>query len=161
MIFLCKEVDLEKEETYVRSLAEIKSVLELENDLVASMTTICAILRANFGFFWVGFYRVVPGEELLIGPYQGTLGCLHIPFGKGVCGVAARARRTLIVPNVHEFPGHIACDPNSKSEIVVPVFDRSGELMAVLDIDSDSYGSFDEIDRRYLEEIATVLSDKS
>jgi GAF domain-containing protein len=103
---------------------------------------------------------VAPGE-LLIGPYQGTLGCLHISFDRGVCGAAARRRETIVVPDVHQFPGHIACDPNSKSEIVVPVFDSDDELMAVLDVDSAEYAAFDEVDRRHLEEIVTLLRDKA
>ncbi|MEJ6562046.1 MAG: GAF domain-containing protein, partial [Akkermansiaceae bacterium] len=104
------------------------------------------------GFFWTGFYRVIDGG-LVIGPYQGPVGCLRIAFGKGVCGTAAETRKTQVVPDVHAFPGHIACDARSKSEIVVPVRNREGELTAVLDIDSEGLGNFDEVDRDYLEEI--------
>ncbi|MGJ8694776.1 MAG: GAF domain-containing protein [Verrucomicrobiaceae bacterium] len=105
-------------------------------------------------FFWTGFYRVV-GDTLVIGPYQGTVGCLRIPFGKGVCGEAALSGETQVVANVHEFPGHIACDSRSNSEIVVPVRDRKGDLIAVLDIDSEDLGHFDEVDRAQLEALVS------
>ena len=147
-----------KEDTYRRVTGEIEAVLEGETDLIASMATIACLLHHSFDyFFWTGFYRVVAPGELLIGPYQGTLGCLHISFDRGVCGTAARTEETIIVPDVHQFPGHIACDPNSKSEIVVPVFNDRDELIAVLDIDSAEYGAFDEVDKRYLEEIVGFL----
>ena len=151
----------QKEEVYRRVRGEIETVLEGETDLMASMATIACLLHHSFDhFFWTGFYRVVAPQELLIGPYQGTLGCLHIGFERGVCGAAARAEETIIVPDVHQFPGHIACDPNSKSEIVVPVFDERDELIAVLDVDSDQYDAFDEVDQRHLEEIVSLLRDK-
>ena len=117
------------------------------------MSSVVAVLHEEMpGFFWTGFYRVV-GDGLVIGPYQGTVGCLRIDFGKGVCGTAAATGETQVVTDVHEFPGHIACDPNSKSEIVVPVKKEAGDPLAVLDIDSDQLGWFDEIDRKHLEEI--------
>ncbi len=151
----------QKEETYQRVAQEIRATLEGESDLIASMATIACLLHHSFDyFFWTGFYRVVAPGKLLIGPYQGTLGCLHISFDQGVCGTAARKGETIIVPDVHQFPGHIACDPNSKSEIVVPVSNDQGELIAVLDVDSDEYDAFDEVDKRYLEEIVTFLRDK-
>ena len=151
----------QKEEVYRRVRGEIETVLEGETDLMASMATIACLLHHSFDhFFWTGFYRVVAPGELLIGTYQGTLGCLHIGFERGVCGAAARAEETIIVPDVHQFPGHIACDPNSKSEIVVPVFDERDELIAVLDVDSDQYDAFDEVDQRHLEEIVSLLRDK-
>ncbi|MBV9496618.1 MAG: GAF domain-containing protein, partial [Acidobacteria bacterium] len=108
-------------------------------------------------FFWTGFYRMLDGR-LVVGPYIGTVGCLQIEIGKGVCGTAAARRETVIVPDVHQFPGHIACDPNSKSEIVVPVFGRDGELLAVLDVDSDELDSFDEEDRVGLERIVALFA---
>lgn len=150
-----------KEEVYRRVTDEIRATLEGERDLISSMATIACLLHHNLDyFFWTGFYRVVTPRELLIGPYQGTLGCLHISFDRGVCGAAARRGETLIVPDVHQFPGHIACDPNSKSEIVVPVFNDRDELIAVLDVDSAEYDAFDEVDKRHLEEIVTFLRDK-
>ena len=152
----------QKEEIYQQVTDQIGATLEGETDLIASMATIASLLHHSFDhFFWTGFYRVVAPEELLIGPYQGTLGCLHISFDRGVCGAAARREETIIVPDVHQFPGHIACDANSKSEIVVPVFNERDELMAVLDVDSAEYDAFDEVDKRHLEEIVTFLRDKS
>ncbi len=138
--------------------AELKEQMHLVlggiDDPIAGMATLSALLHGAFGFLWVGFYRVaVPGELLRIGPYQGSLGCLEIPFGKGVCGTAAAERRVMIVDDVALFPGHITCDPRSRSEIVVPVFGASGDLIAVLDIDSDETGAFAEEDQAGLEEI--------
>ena len=127
-------------------------------DDIALMATINSVLANRFPhFFWTGFYRVC-GERLVVGPYIGTVGCLQIEFGRGVCGTAAAKRETVIVPDVTKFPGHIACDPNSKSEIVVPVFDREGELIAVLDVDSDELDAFDQEDRVGLEKIVGLFS---
>lgn len=151
-----------KEEIYQQVTDQIRAILEGETDLIASMATIACLLHHGFDyFFWTGFYRVVAPGELLVGPYQGTLGCLHISFDRGVCGAAARRKETIIVPDVHQFPGHIACDANSKSEIVVPVFNDKDELIAVLDVDSAEYDSFDEVDKRHLEEIVTFLLGKT
>jgi GAF domain-containing protein len=112
------------------------------------------VLHQGFGHLWAGFYRVVePGVLLRVGPYQGTIGCLDIAFGRGVCGTAAAERRTVIVPDVDEFPGHIACDSKSRSEIVVPVADARGDLIAVLDVDSERLAAFDEVDARWLERL--------
>lgn len=122
-------------------------------DPVTAMATISALVHHGFGFLWTGFYRVVGAGLLRIGPYQGTLGCLEIPFGKGVCGTAAAEQRTVIVPDVREYPGHITCDARSRSEIVVPVFDRAGQLLAVFDIDSDRMNSFDADDQAGLQQI--------
>lgn len=141
---------------YKEAAAEIAAVTEGETNLIARMATVASILHhAHEHYFWTGFYLVDPEkpDELVIGPYQGALGCLRIPFGKGVCGAAAARRETLIVPDVHEFPGHIACDARSESEIVAPVFDRSGRLIAVFDVDSDRKAMFDETDREALEAI--------
>jgi L-methionine (R)-S-oxide reductase len=127
-------------------------------DDIALMATISSILSNAFAhFFWTGFYRVC-GERLVVGPYIGTVGCLQIDFGRGVCGTAAARRETIVVPDVTQFPGHIACDANSKSEIVVPVFDHEGALVAVLDVDSDRLDAFDDDDRRGLEKIAALFS---
>jgi L-methionine (R)-S-oxide reductase len=127
-------------------------------DDIALMATVNSVLSHAFPhFFWTGFYRVC-GERLVVGPYIGTVGCLQIEFGRGVCGTAAAKRETVIVPDVTKFPGHIACDPNSKSEIVVPVFDRDRELIAVLDVDSDQLDSFDEEDCAGLERIVALFA---
>jgi len=128
-------------------------------DDIALMATINSVLASRFPhFYWTGFYRVC-GDHLIVGPYIGTVGCLQIEFGRGVCGAAAATRQTVIVPDVNEFPGHIACDPKSKSEIVVPVFGRDSELIAVLDVDSDQINSFDEEDQRGLEKIVALFRD--
>ncbi len=126
-------------------------------DEIALMATINSVLANRFdAFFWTGFYRVC-GDRLVVGPYIGTVGCLQIEFGRGVCGTAAAKRETVIVPDVNQFPGHIACDANSKSEIVVPVFNRDGELIAVLDVDSDQLNAFDEADKAGLEKIVALF----
>lgn len=127
-------------------------------DDIALMATINAVLANRFdAYFWTGFYRVC-GDRLIVGPYIGTVGCLQIEFGRGVCGTAAARRETIVVPDVSAFPGHIACDANSKSEIVVPVFGPEGELIAVLDVDSDSLSAFDDEDRVGLERIVALFS---
>ncbi len=127
-------------------------------DDIALMATINSVLANRFPhFFWTGFYRVC-GERIIVGPYIGTVGCLQIEFGKGVCGTAAARRETIIVPDVTKFPGHIACDANSKSEIVVPVFGPEGELIAVLDVDSDQLDAFDEDDQVGLERIVALFT---
>ena len=127
-------------------------------DDIALMATINSVLSHRFPhFFWTGFYRVC-GDRLVVGPYIGTVGCLQIEFGRGVCGTSAAQKETIIVPDVTRFPGHIACDPNSKSEIVVPVFDRDRNLIAVLDVDSDQLDSFDEVDRAGLEKIVALFA---
>ena len=142
---------LSKEETYQMLLPQIRELITEEQDWIAVMANIAAALKQTFGFFWVGFYRV-KGNELVLGPFQGTVACMRIPFGKGVCGTAWKERRTIIVTDVEQFPGHIACSSESKSEIVVPIFDK-GEIIGVLDIDSDHLSAFDEIDAMYLEKI--------
>lgn len=141
---------------YEEAAAEIAAVIDGEPDLIARMATVSNILHHAFDhYFWTGFYLVDRNktDELVIGPYQGTLGCLRIPFSKGVCGAAASRRETVIVEDVHEFPGHIACDSRSESEIVVPVFDAKGDLIAVFDVDSDRKAQFDKEDRVGLERI--------
>lgn len=145
-----------KAERYARLAGEIESVLQGEDDHVARMATVAAMLAGEFDtFFWTGFYCVDPREkrELVVGPYQGTLGCLRIAFGRGVCGDVAQRRHTVIVPDVEAFAGHIACDSRSRSEIVVPVFNAAGELIAVLDVDSTQLAAFDEDDAAGLEAI--------
>lgn len=143
-------------EAYDELYAQVNAVLEGINDDVAAMATISALIHSAFGYLWTGFYRVVESGKLLrVGPYQGTLGCMEIQFGRGVCGTAAAERRTVIVEDVNAFPGHIACDPRSRSEIVVPVFDRSHNLIAVLDIDSEHPSTFSDDDRAGLERVVS------
>lgn len=129
-------------------------LLEGSNDPIAAMATMSALLHHAFSHLWTGFYRVVePNQLLRVGPYQGSLGCLDIQFGRGVCGTAAAEKRSIVVADVHAFPGHITCDPRSKSEIVVPVLDAHGSLIAVLDIDSAAPEGFSEEDRIGLESL--------
>lgn len=152
-------LESEKKARYTAVAKEIAAVIDGERNLVARMATVSNLLHHAFEhFFWTGFYVVDPEarDELVIGPYQGTLGCLRIPFGKGVCGVAAQERRTIVVADVHAFPGHIACDARSESEIVAPVYDHAGNLIAVLDIDSDQKSMFDDVDAQAL---APILKD--
>jgi len=146
----------DRAESYRSAAIEIASVLDGEPDLVARMATVAAMLAERFPhFFWAGFYVVdrEKPDELVIGPYQGTLGCLRIAFGRGVCGVAAARRETIVVPDVHAFEGHIACDSRSESEIVAPVFDRHGRLIAVFDVDAVERDAFNEADATGLETI--------
>jgi L-methionine (R)-S-oxide reductase len=139
-------------DAYAELQSHVDSVLEGIDDPVAGMATMACLLHHAFGHLWTGFYRVVePGKLLRVGPYQGTLGCLEIAVGRGVCGTSAAERRTVVVDDVHAFPGHITCDGRSASEIVVPVFDRAGDLIAVLDIDSERPAAFDDTDREALE----------
>jgi L-methionine (R)-S-oxide reductase len=146
--------DLPLAEAYEELRVQTDAVLEGMDDPIAAMATISALIHNGFGHLWTGFYRVVkPGRLLRIGPYQGTLGCMEIEFGKGVCGTAASERRTMIVEDVNAFPGHIACDARSRSEIVVPVTDSNGKLIAVLDIDSEQLATFGEADREGLERV--------
>jgi len=151
---------MSKIEVYNDVARQIAAVIEGETSVTARYATAACLLNEAFDyFFWTGFYVVDPlkPNELVVGPYQGTLGCLRIPFGKGVCGACAQKGETLIVKDVHEFPGHIACDSRSNSEIVVPVFDKDGKLAAVLDVDSTEIGSFDEDDKIGLEAICRTL----
>ena len=132
-------------------LPQAASLLEGETDEVARMANLAALLHGAFGFWWTGFYRVM-GDELVLGPFQGPVACMHIPYGRGVCGTAWKRDATVVVPDVEEFPGHIACSSESRSEIVVPVR-RGGRVCAVLDIDSRELATFDDTDRKYLETI--------
>lgn len=150
----------EKRKAYAQATSEIEAVLTGETDLMVKMVTINCLLKTHLPYyFWVGFY-LVKDARLVVGPYQGTLGCLTIDFGRGVCGKAARTGQTQIVEDVHQLQQgseHIACDPNSRSEIVVPVFDAKGDLIAVFDVDSTLPGSFDEVDRENLERLMEKL----
>ncbi len=150
----------DKAQRYEALREEIQSVLAGESNAIARMATVAAMLAAAFEtFFWTGFYVVDPARpsELVIGPYQGSLGCLRIAFGRGVCGAAAAGRRTIIVEDVEAFPGHIACDSRSRSEIVVPVTGVRGELIAVLDVDSAQLAAFDAVDQAGLEAIVPLV----
>lgn len=145
-----------KAQRYAAVAEEIAAVLDGEPNLTARMATVASMLASAFDhYFWTGFYVVDPEkrEELVVGPYQGTLGCLRIAFGRGVCGTAARSRQTQVVEDVEAFPGHIACDCRSKSEIVVPVVDAEGHLIAVFDVDSETPAAFDRTDAEWLERI--------
>ena len=141
---------LPKPEAYAELGRLTRLTLEGIDDEIAGMATISAFVHHALGHLWTGFYRLVEPELLRVGPYQGSLGCLEIAFGRGVCGVAAAERRTVIVPDVSAFPGHITCDARSRSEIVVPVLDGEGQLIAVFDVDSERRGAFDEDDARGL-----------
>ena len=145
-----------KQERYEALLPQINSVVEDEPDLIANMANVAAMLHETFRFLWTGLYRV-QGEELGLGPFQGPMACTRIKKGRGVCGTAWAKAETQVVPDVDQFPGHIACSSASRSEIVVPIF-RAGEVVAVLDIDSAELDTFDETDRHYLEQIIKMLS---
>ena len=162
-----------KRETYEALMPQIEALVSGETDLIANMANVAAVLHEAFGFWWTGFYRVtgeglqVTGEglqvtgkglqELVLGPFQGPMACTRIPYGKGVCGTAWQRGETVIVPDVHTFAGHIACSSESNSEIVVPIW-QDGKVIAVLDIDSKDYNTFDETDKIYLEQIAKIIS---
>lgn len=150
-----------REELYSNLLPQLKSIVEDEPDMIANMANISACIMDTFHFWWVGFYRVLPNtqkgtDELVLGPFQGPLACTRIKKGRGVCGTTWEKGETIIVPNVEEFPGHIACSSASKSEIVVPVW-KDGKIIAVLDIDSDELKTFDETDKKWLEKITELF----
>ncbi len=146
---------LPKDRAYAQLHAHIIAVLAGIDDDIAGMATISSLIHHAFGNLWTGFYRVVSPGLLRVGPYQGTLGCLEITVGRGVCGTAAADRRTLVVPDVERYPGHISCDARARSEIVVPVIDQAGALLAVLDVDSDHLAAFDQLDAYGLESIVS------
>ncbi len=145
-----------KSKKYEQLLPQVKSLVEGESDMIAKMANVAALLHSEFGFWWTGFYRVV-NDELLLGPFQGPLACVHIGYGRGVCGTAWKERRTQVVPDVEQFPGHIACSSESRSEIVVPMFDANGNVTAVLDIDSRDLATFDQVDQCYLERLVALM----
>ena len=142
---------------YAELAPQIEALIDDESDLVANLANVAAVLKEAFGYFWVGFY-LKKGDQLVLGPFQGPLACTRIDFDSGVCGHAYTTRETVIVPNVDEFPGHIACSSASKSEIVVPMFDANGEVFGVLDVDSDRLDDFGEADREGLERIVKLIS---
>lgn len=151
-----KLIVMDKLQTYKELELRLKALLEGENDIVAMMANMSAEIHRTFDFWWTGFYRV-SGQELILGPFQGPVACMHIPFGKGVCGTSWKRGETIVVPDVEQFPGHIACSSASRSEIVVPVR-RNGEIYAVLDIDSQHLSTFDDIDASCLESIVSLLA---
>ena len=145
-----------KEEKYALLYKQIAEVVKYESDSIALMANISAMIHQTFGFWWTGFYRVI-GEELVLAPFQGPMACTRIAYGKGVCGTAWQRGESVVVEDMEQFPGHIACSSLSRSEIVVPVKNKDNDIVAVLDIDSEHLATFDEVDRLSLEKIATLL----
>lgn len=152
---LILSVSTDKKDRYEVLIPQIASLVEGEKDVVANLSNVVAALRQAMGFFWVGFY-LVKEDQLVLGPFQGPIACTRINFGKGVCGTSWKEKRTILVPNVEQFPGHIACSSDSKSEIVLPAF-RNNEVALVLDVDSDKLDDFDEIDALYLEKVMRIV----
>lgn len=148
-------VEGDKSEKYDMLYRQIESLTSAENDMIANMANISAMIQETFGFLWTGFYRVI-GEQLVLGPFQGPLACTRINYGKGVCGTAWQKRETLVIEDVEQFPGHIACSSLSKSEIVVPIA-KDDNIIGVLDIDSESLSTFDDTDKHWLEKIVGLL----
>ena len=149
-----------KEEKYLAVIPQIQGLIGSEENLVANLANVAAALKETFGFFWVGFYLDDKNGELILGPFQGPVACTRIKYQKGVCGHSFSTQETVLVPDVEEFPGHIACSSASKSEIVIPLRNSSGAVVGVLDVDSDELNDFDVIDQKYLEEIMVFLSGK-
>ena len=147
---------MDKNETYKLLLAQVKAMVRDESDVIANMANVAALIQETFHFWWAGFYRV-GGDQLVLGPFQGPVACTRIGFGKGVCGTAWKERNTIVVADVEQFPGHIACSSESKSEIVVPLINK-GEVVGVLDIDSERLATFDTTDRHWLEQIAEAVA---
>ncbi len=145
-----------KEDVYISLTPQIKALIEGEVDLVANLANVAAALKEAFDFFWVGFY-IVKNNQLVLGPFQGPIACTRIGYGKGVCGTSWKENKTIIVDDVNEFPGHIACSSLSQSEIVVPIA-RNNEVVAVLDVDSDKLSQFDEVDQKYLSQIVEYIN---
>ncbi len=145
-----------KTEKYNSLIPQIKALVEGENDLIANLSNICSAIKQGMGFYWVGFY-IVKNEQLVLGPFQGTIACTRINLGKGVCGTSWLKKETIIVEDVDTFPGHIACSSASKSEIVLPIFNSSQQVIAVLDIDDDKYSTFDETDKLHLLQLISVV----
>ena len=146
-----------KIEKYELLTEQVKALTEGETDVIAVMANVCAAIHETMGFFWTGFYRV-KDDELVLGPFQGPVACMHIGFGRGVCGSAWKQCQTIVVPDIEQFPGHIACSSLSRSEIVVPLLSDDGIVRAVLDIDSKELNTFDDTDRRYLEAICKTIA---
>ena len=145
-----------KQETYKTLLAQVKAIVKDESDPVANMANVAALIHETFCFWWTGFYRVI-GDQLVLGPFQGPVACTRIGFGKGVCGTSWKEKRTIVVEDVEQFPGHIACSSESRSEIVIPLY-KGEEVIGVLDIDSEKLATFDRTDQTFLEEIAKIVA---
>lgn len=152
----------EKERQYASFLSDLALLIQDEHDEISVLANVAAALKESFGFFWIGFYLVMEKEgsapQLYLGPFQGPTACYRIGYGRGVCGSAWKQRVTLVVPDVEQFPGHIACSSLSRSEIVVPIYNKESEVVGVLDIDSTELGTFDDIDRQYLEQLCQLLT---
>ncbi len=148
---------MEKREIYRQLLTQVESLIEGETNRISVLANVTAAVKEALAFFWVGFY-LVENDELALGPFQGSVACYHIGYGKGVCGTAWARRQTVVVEDVEAFPGHIACSSLSRSEIVVPLFDGNGEVAGVLDIDSTELATFDEVDKEWLERLCAVVS---
>ena len=149
---------MDKQETYKTLLAQVRAIIKDENDPIANMANVAALIQEAFHFWWTGFYRVI-GEQLVLGPFQGPVACTRIGFGKGVCGTSWKECKTIVVEDVEQFPGHIACSSASRSEIVVPLI-KGDEVIGVLDIDSEKLATFDATDQLWLEQIAEVVAAK-
>ena len=149
---------MDKNETYKLLLSQVKSMVKDESDPIANMANVAALIQEAFHFWWTGFYRVID-SQLVLGPFQGPVACTRIGFGKGVCGTSWKEKKTLVVKDVEQFPGHIACSSESKSEIVVPLI-KGGEVIGVLDIDSEKLATFDATDQAWLEQIAEMVAAK-
>ena len=134
---------------------QVKALINKESDIIANMANVAAIIHETFNFWWTGFYRVID-NELVLGPFQGPIACTRIAYGRGVCGTAWKEKKTIVVEDVHQFPGHIACSSASKSEIVVPIF-KDNQVVAVLDIDSEKLATFDNVDKEWLEKIVNLI----
>ena len=147
---------MDKQETYKTLLAQVKAIVKDESDPVANMANVAALIQETFRFWWTGFYRVI-GDQLVLGPFQGPVACTRIGFGKGVCGTSWKEKRTIVVEDVEQFPGHIACSSESRSEIVIPLY-KGEEVIGVLDIDSEKLATFDRTDQTFLEEIAKIVA---
>lgn len=146
-----------KEDQYIGLVPQIKGLVTGETNQIANLANIAAALKEQFNFFWVGFY-LIEGEQLVLGPFQGPVACTRIQYGRGVCGTSWKENKTIIVPNVDEFPGHIACSSLSKSEIVIPIY-KNKTIIGILDVDSDELNAFDDIDAQYLTKIVSLLSE--
>ena len=153
------DINASKFEKYEALLPQIESLIAYETSLTANLANVSAALREVFGWWWVGFY-LVDGEELVLGPFQGPVACTRIRFGRGVCGTAWKEAKSQLVPDVEKFPGHIACSSASVSEIVIPVIDKNGKVLAVLDVDSERYDVLDETDVHYLEKLVAMVAEK-
>lgn len=149
---------LSKKEQHLLMLKQIRALVEGEKDLIANLANISAALKQGFNYFWVGFY-LIKNNELVLGPFQGTIACTRIAYGKGVCGAAWEQKKSLLVPDVDQFPGHIACSSMSKSEVVVPVMNKMGDVIMVLDVDSDKINDFDESDVYFFENIGQLITE--